>query len=194
MERLVLVTDSSNGVGPATARCFEASGDTVALHPESLRTRDDVAKLASAFRSIDVLVANLNPVIQLSRRAEDDGKTQLFDAVVQPLFWLFSEFLERMKSRGGGVMVVPVLDPRGCGPSDRSAYELASTAQKALVRSIGCDVARYGVRVNAVASASGPSSMLGLTEWAEAMHWLASHDATNLTGTIVPAHSVPSVA
>ncbi len=76
----------------------------------------------------------------------------MFDRLVHPLFWLFAACLPPMVSAGGGAVVVPTsATALRTSSHPIAAYEAARSAQTALVRSVGWEMASQGVRVNGVA-------------------------------------------
>ncbi|MEO1057208.1 MAG: SDR family oxidoreductase [Actinomycetota bacterium] len=214
MQRRVLVTDADDFVGPATVSRFRDSGDEVVASTVPLRTASDVREVIAEHGPFDVVVANLDAPITVAPITEhtDAVVDEAFGRLVQPLFWLFAECLPPMVAAGAGAIVVPTSATAVRSSSHPiAAYESARAAQLALVRSVGHEVAKHGVRVNGIApnfienpsyfppatvadpefqaslQREVPAQRLGRgEEAAEVLWWLASPSASYVFGAVIP--------
>ncbi len=214
MSRRVLITDAGEFVGPAAVERFRTGGDEVHAHTEPLRSADDTRRIVAEHGPFDVVVANLEAPITVAPITEhaDAVVGELFDRLVHPLFWLFAECLPPMIAAGHGAIVIPTSATAIRSSSHPIAgYEAARAAQLALVRSVGHEVARHGVRVNGIApnfienpsyfppeTVADPAFQASLRdavpaqrlgkgkEAADVLWWLASDESSYVFGAIVP--------
>lgn len=214
MAERVLITDAEAFVGPACAERFAASGADVVTVTDPLTNRDDASRLVADRGPFDVVVANFGVSVTVAPVVEHSDETwrAAFTGMVDPLFWLFTACLPAMVEAGDGAVVVPTSSTAlRTGRHPIVAYEAARSAQVAMVRSVGREMAAHGVRVNAVApnyvenptyyppevvanerfqrsvEREVPARRLGTGDEAAAViEWLASPDASYLFGTIVP--------
>ncbi|MEQ8436662.1 MAG: SDR family oxidoreductase [Ilumatobacter fluminis] len=214
MSRRVLVTDADEFVGPAAVERFRAGGDDVVVRTEPFRSRADTVSFVAEHGPFDVVVANLEASITAASIVDhDDAVVDDLDArLVRPLYWLFSSCLPSMIERGDGAVVVPTSATAIRSSSHPIAgYEAARAHQLQLVRSVGKEMARHGVRVNGIAPnfienpsyfppdtvadpefqaslrTNVPAQRLGSgAEAASVLWWLASPEASYVFGTIVP--------
>ncbi|MEM8619118.1 MAG: SDR family oxidoreductase [Actinomycetota bacterium] len=214
MLRRVLVTDADDFVGPAAVERFRAGGDDVVAHREPLRSAVDTRKLVADRGPFDVVVANLDAPITVAPITEHDDAVVdgAFGRLVQPLFWLFGECLPSMVAAGEGAIVVPTSATAiRSSTHPIAAYESARSAQLTLVRSVGHEVAKQGVRVNGIApnfienpsyfppaTVADPEFQASLRrevparrlgrggEAAEVVWWLASPAASYVFGAVIP--------
>nr|MCH9767914.1 SDR family oxidoreductase [Actinomycetes bacterium] len=212
--RRVLITDADEFLGPAAVRRFRASGDVVTAHSEPLTSRDRAAELVREHGPFDVVIANLEAPITVARITEHDDATvaDLFNRLVDPLFWLFATCLPSMIDARAGAVVVPTSATAIRSSAHPIAgYEAARATQAALVRSVGREMAGHGVRVNGIAPnfienpsyfppetvadpafqeslrAAVPAQRLGRGhEAAAVLWWLASSEASFVFGSIIP--------
>ncbi len=211
--RRVLVTDAEHFIGPAAVERFQAEGDEVVVRTEPFRSRAEAAGFVAEHGPFEVVIANLDaPITVASITNHDDAVLdELHARLVQPLYWLFAACLPSMVERGDGAVVVPTSATAIRSSSHAIAgYEAARAAQLQLVRSVGKEMARHGVRVNGIApnfienpsyfppetiadpefqaslSATVPAQRLGGgAEAAAVLWWLASTDATYVFGTVI---------
>lgn len=213
MTRRVLVTDAEHFVGPAAVERFRAEGDQVVARQDPFASRAEVDALVDAEGPFDVVIANLDVAITLAPVGDHDDETitELFDRLVNPLFWLFGACLPAMFERGDGAIVVPTSATAIRSSSHPIAgYEAARAAQLQLVRSVGKEAAAHGVRVNGIAPnfienpsyfppetvadpefqaslrTNVPAQRLGAgAEAAAVLWWLASPEASYVFGTVI---------
>ena len=210
----VLITDANDFLGPATVQRFTRNGATVTAITEPFRSRDDVASVAEQHGPFNIVVANLEAPITVAPITEhtDELCASMFDRLVHPLFWLFAVCLPPMVEARRGAIVVPTSATAIRTSSHPiAAYETARSAQAALVRSVGWEMASHGVRVNGVApnfienpsyfppevvadetfqrdlQRNVPAGRLGRSDEAAAtIEWLASPNASYVFGAIIP--------
>ena len=186
--RVAVVTGASSGLGDRFARVLHAAGATVlaaARRTERLEALAadcgdrmvpvtcDVADDASCHRLIeravsegagrlDVLVNNAG--IAETLPAEDETMTQfrrVVDVNLNGLFLLCQLAFRSMVDGGGGsiVNVASMLGLIGSAPIKQASYCASKGAVVNLTRELGCQWARKGVRVNALAPGWFPSEM-----------------------------------
>jgi NAD(P)-dependent dehydrogenase (short-subunit alcohol dehydrogenase family) len=176
--RIVVVTGAAAGIGLATARCFAAMGDTVILTdrdiaavearaaelgdphvglPMDVADEDAVvqtiAAVAARFGRIDVLVNNAGIV--------DPQATAVFDkpivdvrrmiAVnVEGAYVAAREAARVMLPQGDGAIVNLSSGAALVALPGRTPYSMTKAAVLGLTRSLACEWADTGIRVNAV--------------------------------------------
>ena len=212
--RKVLVTDAEQFLGPAAVERFRSAGDDVTARVWPLDDRAELASLVAEHGPFDVVVANLDAPIEVAPVTEhgDEAVRRTFGRLVEPLFWIFAECLPAMIEAGDGAVVVPTSATAiRSAAHPIAAYESARAAQSALVRSVGWEMARHGVRVNGIAPnfvenpsyyppetlenprfqesvrRDVPAQRTGTgAEAAEVLWWLASPQASYVFGSVTP--------
>ena len=212
--RTVLVTDADHFIGPAAVDRFRSGGDEVVARREPFGSRAEVEVFIAEHGPFDVVVANLDaPITVASIVDHDDAMLDELDVrLVRPLHWLFAACLGPMIERGVGAFVVPTSATAIRSSSHPIAgYEAARATQLQLVRSVGKEMARHGVRVNGIAPnfienpsyfppetvadpefqaslrTEVPAQRLGgADEAAAVLWWLASGEASYVFGAIIP--------
>lgn len=151
--RRVLVTCADLYMGPAIAELFAAEGAEVIADTTALVDPAAPARVVAAAGSIDILVANLAapPVRANHWEIEDDDWLMLFDALVHPLMRLVRAVLPQMIERHAGKIVAITSAAPLRGIPKLAGYVAARGAQNAFIRTVGIDVARDNVQVNAIA-------------------------------------------
>ena len=174
----VIVTGAAEGIGWATARRFAAGGARVALldlNGDAARERAatlgeghlglscDVASedgVAAAVRSVlqafgrlDVLVNNAGIGDQAAPtvRQEVTAFDRVLDVHLRGTFLLCRAAGAAMLEQGAGAIVNIASIAGLAGIPGRNAYGAAKAGIAAMTRSLACEWARHGVRVNAVA-------------------------------------------
>jgi NAD(P)-dependent dehydrogenase (short-subunit alcohol dehydrogenase family) len=177
-QRRVLVTGAGRGVGLTTAKAFAAEGDHVVVSSRRLdRLEQTKAAIDAAGGSCEIQVADLStreacidlarrcdPIDVLINNAAQTGGT--YSSVLEEdlAFWdqsfavsffapliLLQELGRGMKERGYGVVVnVSSMAAQRAVP-ELAPYSVVKATLDALSKSAGMDLARFGVRVNAIA-------------------------------------------
>lgn len=150
----VLVTSADTYMGPAIVSLFEAEGaDLIADHSDLVEPGAPL-ELIERSGDVDVLVANLDVPASNARAVaiDDDDWLLGFDAMVHPLMRLVRAAAPGMIERGGGsIVAITSSSPLRRMSPQAIPYVTARAAQNAFVRSAGHQLAKQGVRLNAVA-------------------------------------------
>lgn len=150
----VLVTSAASYMGPAICDLFAAEGAEVVADAGLLLGAGEPAELVEAAGPVDAVIANLDIAAYTARATDIEDERWLagFDALVHPLMRLVRAAAPPMIERSAGsIVAVTSSSPlRRMSPSAVS-YVSARAAQNAFVRSAGQDLARHGVRLNAIA-------------------------------------------
>lgn len=149
-----LLTDATHFLGPATAARLRSAGHDVVTVDDRLTSRQQVADLVGERGPFDGVVANLDATATVASITAhgDEVVDDVLDRLVRPLYWILGAVLPPMVAAGGGAVVVPTsATALRSGRHTVSAYEMGRSAQTAVVRSAGREMAAHGVRVNAVA-------------------------------------------
>jgi len=236
--QVALVTGSGNGIGRSIAYAFAREGATVIVADIDGRAAQQVcetirrtggnavwyetdvssavqverlfADIVQEFGVLDVLINNVGstirkPVVFFTEEEWDF----VFDTNVKSMFLCAKQAGQLMLKRGSGV-VVNISSVHGLGGiSNRLPYSTSKTAVESFTKTLACEWALDGVRVNCVAPgyilteglgeafAAGvlsqddmvrrtPQARLGKPEdIAEAVLFLSSERATFVTGSIL---------
>jgi 3-oxoacyl-[acyl-carrier protein] reductase len=236
MGRVVLVTGGSRGIGRSIALAFADPGTVVAINYRSgaraaeellaeLKSRGtegvalpaDVTDLAEVRRMVDTLVSRCSGIDVLINNAggHRDGLLALmdpadWDAVIdlnlKGVFHCCRAAIRPMMAQRSGV-VVNVSSLSGItGLSGQTNYAAAKGGVNAFTKALALEVARFGIRVNAVApglvetemtaqlSAAQRERLLSSVpmgrmatpeEIAAVVKFLASDQATYITGQVI---------
>ncbi|XOV87430.1 MAG: SDR family oxidoreductase [Pseudomonadota bacterium] len=150
----VLVTQSTDYMGPAITDLFSAEGAKVTPVPGIVPFGEAFqAYLAQTGTDFDIVVANLahDPCNRPVAGIEDASWQALFDTMVHPLMAIVRAFAPVMAARGGGKIVAITSAAPLRGIPGSTAYCAARGAQNAFVRAAGLEFAGAGVNINAVA-------------------------------------------
>ncbi len=176
--RIVVVTGSASGIGWATAQCFAAAGDTVVIVDsnsekakscakslganhlaiscevgDEIQVKQAIEKVFRTFKRLDVLVNNAG--IGDQGLATLDQTLEGFDRVLNVHLrgtYIFSREAARiMIAQGSGAIVNLSSITAFGGIPGRKAYGAAKAGISAMTRSMACEWAEHGLRVNAVA-------------------------------------------
>jgi NAD(P)-dependent dehydrogenase (short-subunit alcohol dehydrogenase family) len=172
--RVVVISGGARGIGAATADRFVAEGDTVivldrdagaiAILPADRRgmaldVTDDAAlaatvdAIAAQHGRIDVLVNNAAIADDFKPTAEQDVaafELGLAINLVAPLQLARAAARVMAKQGGGAIVNLSSIAARG-GLPRRNSYCAAKAGIEAMTRSLACEWAASGIRVNAVA-------------------------------------------
>ena len=151
--RRVLVTQSTEFMGPVLCEVFEEQGATVVASPEALSAPDAAERVVRAAGPIDVLVANLafTAPTTLAHEVDEDEWRTVFAALVDPLPRLVRAAGPAMLARGAGKILVMGSASALRGMKRASTYSAARGAQLAYAQAVGVEFAPQGVQVNAIA-------------------------------------------
>ena len=152
--RKVLVTCAETYMGPAIVDLFRAEGAAVIADSDALTDAEAPADLIKQVGEVDIVIANLDLPASDSPTTEitDDEWTAGFNAMVHPLMRLVRAAAPQMIDRGtGAIVAVTSSSPLRRMRPHAISYVTARAAQNAFVRSAGHDLAKHGVRLNAIA-------------------------------------------
>jgi NAD(P)-dependent dehydrogenase (short-subunit alcohol dehydrogenase family) len=212
---VALVTGAAGGIGGAAADALEAAGMTVARSdlPVDVGDPGAVAELVAGTESslgpIDVLVNCAGYVEETPAQDISDAAWERMLRVHLGGTWhTCREVAPRMAARGRGAIVNVSSELALCGAELHAHYCAAKGAILGLTKALAAELAGAGVRVNAVAP--GPTDTALLTDlWrtaayletlpvrrlsspaeiAEAIAFLASDDASYVTGQVLSPNS-----
>ena len=185
--RVAVVTGASSGLGDRFVRVLHAAGATVVaaarradrldklaaeLGERVLPVACDVAVAEDRERlvgttleqlgRIDVLVNNAGTGVTVPAEDEPlEAWQQVLDVNLTGLFGLTQLAARHMLERGSGsiVNVASILGLVASAPITQASYSASKGAVVNLTRELGCQWARRGVRVNAIAPGWFPSEM-----------------------------------
>ncbi|MFL5863403.1 MAG: SDR family NAD(P)-dependent oxidoreductase [Solirubrobacteraceae bacterium] len=175
--RTVVVTGGAKGIGRATVQRFASAGDHVvalgrdpaALEALSVQIyRCDVTDEAAvsgvfdAIGPVDVLVNNagMGESAPLHQTTLDSWQRHL-DVNATGAFLCMRAVVPDMRERGAGVIVTVASTAGRAGVPYTSAYSASKHAVIGLTRAVASELARSGVRVNAVCPTFVRTEMTG---------------------------------
>ncbi|MFM2058401.1 MAG: hypothetical protein RLY71_2786 [Pseudomonadota bacterium] len=149
----ILVTQSTEFMGPVLCEVFAEQGAEVVASAEELIEPDAAAKVVQGAGHIDVLVVNLAYMAPTTAAADvsDTEWRQVFAALVDPLPRLVGAALPAMIKRRAGKILVMGSASALRGMKRASTYSAARGAQLAYVQAVGVEVAPHNIQVNAIA-------------------------------------------
>jgi len=179
--RVALVTGASRGLGAHFARVLAAQGASVALAARNtealdqlaaairesggtaLAVRMDVRSAASVADAVATIERELGPVdalvnnagVTAQRPVLDHGLAEwdaLIDTNLKGPFLVATEVARRMRERGRGGAIVNVASILGIRQAGHvAAYAASKSALIQLTKVMALELARHGIRVNAIA-------------------------------------------
>ncbi|CCE10436.1 Short-chain dehydrogenase/reductase SDR [Bradyrhizobium sp. STM 3843] len=202
----------------AAAREIDPSGENVIISAGDIANPETGAALVGAavsrFGKLDVLVNNAGvfnpkPFLELTEADYD----WCLDTILKGKFFAAQAAARAMKDRGGAIVQTGSMWAiQAIGATPSAAYSAANAGVHAMVRNLAIELARYKIRINAVAPAVVETPVyntfmsdeqvkqvlpsfdafhpLGRNgqprDVAEAILFLASDQASWITGTILP--------
>lgn len=175
VRHLILLTGASGAVGRAVARALAEAGDFILqgrdlgrlralqaelaargaradLWPIDLADRAALLSAVGALPPADVFIHAAGfPHYGLITETPPDVWDALFDVHVRSAYLIVRRLVPPMRRRGFGRIVFVSSIWGVVGAAGEAAYAAAKGAQIALVRSLGKELARSGISVNAVA-------------------------------------------
>jgi 2-keto-3-deoxy-L-fuconate dehydrogenase len=153
-DRRILVTQADAFMGPALCRVLSALGAVVLADTSPLGDDPRLPRsIVDAAGHVDVLVAHLAvpaPSTPVADVADDEWR-HVFAHLVDPLPRLVRAVLPQMEARGRGTILVIGSASALRGMKRASTYSAARGAQLAWVQAAGVELARDGIRLNAIA-------------------------------------------
>lgn len=164
MQKLIVVTGGSSGIGLAIVKRFIACGYQVFnldIKPSSIGTfvqcdmTDHHAVTAcikniAADNAIDVLVCNAGRHVSATiEDTEESALLALFNLNVKGAYSATKAALTHMKDKGGSIIYV-ASDQAIIAKSNSFAYNLTKHALASMAKTTAIDYAKYNIRANAV--------------------------------------------
>ena len=148
-----LVTFADTYMGPIIAERFDAEGAEVVTDTSALADSAAVNALVAEAGRIDILVANTAEAPHSSPvdAIEDEQWAALFEKLTHPLMRVVRAVAPQMKERRQGKVIAVTSSAPLRGIPNVAGYCAARGAQNAFIRSVGLELARYNVQVNAIA-------------------------------------------
>lgn len=220
--QVVAITGAAGGLGSAMARAFAAEGAQLALSdidtravealaarigPEGLARGVDVRDWAAQaafvkmaldrFGRLDVAINNAGIAHALApmHHIPEDAFDKVMAVNVRGVFLGMKAQLPVMIGAGDGVILNVASAAGLVGAGQMAAYAASKHAVVGLTRSAADEVARHGVRVNALCPAFFDTSMLGaMTQEVTARTGLPPEQAQSRIAARIPMRRAASVA
>ncbi|WP_435285493.1 2,3-dihydro-2,3-dihydroxybenzoate dehydrogenase [Streptomyces bacillaris] len=188
-EQTALVTGAAGGIGAAVVRLLAEQGTTVvAVYRDAARLAEEVAKLraeslqvadfpvdVSDSAAVEAVVAaaeeQIGPIDQLVNAAgvlrlgpvkdiTDEDLRAMLDVNVTGVLNVTRAVVNRMIPRARGAIVTVTSNAAVTPRAGMAAYAASKAAATQLIKSLGLEVAQYGIRCNTVAPGSTDTPML----------------------------------
>ncbi|MFD9029808.1 2,3-dihydro-2,3-dihydroxybenzoate dehydrogenase [Streptomyces sp. NPDC056527] len=202
-DKIALVTGAAGGIGAAVVRALAERGVTVAAvdrDESTLKQRvaafvveglpveafpADVTDSAQVTALVDEAERRLGPLDYLVNAAgvlrlgpvrtfSDEDWAATFAVNATGVFQVSRAVVDRMIPRGSGALVTVASNAANTPRTEMAAYAASKAAASLFTKSLGLEVAPYGIRCNLVAPGSTDTPMLS-SMW---------HDETGPQGTI----------
>ena len=149
----VLITQSTEFMGPVLCDVFEEQGAEVVRSADALSQPDAAERIVREAGNMDVLVANLALAAPTTAAvdASDAEWRDVFAALVDPLPRLVRAAAPAMIARRSGKILVIGSASALRGMKRTSSYSAARGAQLSYVQAVGVELAPHNVQVNAIA-------------------------------------------
>jgi len=194
VSRTAIVSGSASGIGAAVATALEKDGYTVAgldIHPTAPYVVD-VSDPAAVEDSIKRVVADVGPIDAVVSAAGHYEMVPISDITRKQLHRMLRVHLGGLRNIIRGVLpsmvdrgsgsIVAITSELAIGGDDCGAhYAAAKGAIIGLVRSLAVEVARHGVRVNAIAPGPTDTPLLASDSPWRAPEYLATVPNRRLT-------------
>lgn len=152
-QKTVLITCVEKYMGRAIADRFSELDFRVLTDNQPLVKQSECEELVGSVGEVDILIANLaepprsSPVDKIQN---DDWKA-LFSSLVDPLMFLVRAVTPQMLERRSGKIIAVTSAAPLKGLANNAAYCAARGAQNSFIKSVGLELARSNVQVNAIA-------------------------------------------
>ncbi len=149
----VLIIQANEFMGTVLAEVFRELGANVFADDGSLEEIGRPAALVAEAGEIDILIANLGvpaPATPAADVGEDEWR-HAFARMVDPLPRLVRAVLPQMHAKGTGKIILIGSASALRGIKRASTYSAARGAQLAYIQSVGVELGRSGIQVNAIA-------------------------------------------
>ena len=149
----VLITQSTQFMGPVLCEVFAEQGATVVASHEDLCEPEAAQRVVQSAGIIDILVANLAFTASTTLATEvcENEWREVFAALVDPLPRLIRSAVPAMVARRSGKVLVIGSASALRGMKRASSYSAARGAQLAYVQAVGVELAPHNVQINAIA-------------------------------------------
>jgi NAD(P)-dependent dehydrogenase (short-subunit alcohol dehydrogenase family) len=149
--KVVMITGASQGLGRALALAFAREGARVAINARSEGSIGPVAgETVERFGRIDVLVNNaglLGPRVRIEEYPEDEWR-EVIDANLTGPFLVSKAAIPHLPEGGSVINVVSGVSVDG--RAEWGAYSVSKFGIEGLTQILAAELARRGIRVNAV--------------------------------------------
>ncbi|GGT28748.1 2,3-dihydro-2,3-dihydroxybenzoate dehydrogenase [Streptomyces purpureus] len=202
-QKIALVTGAAGGIGAAVVRALATRGATVAaVDRDETLLKQRVTELADAGLKVEAFPADVTDGAQVTalvdeaerrlgpidflvnaagvlrlgevRTFSDEDWAATFAVNATGVFRVSRTVVDRMIPRGGGAIVTVASNAANTPRSEMAAYAASKAAASLFTKSLGLEVAKYGIRCNLVAPGSTDTPMLS-SMW---------HDESGAKGTI----------
>lgn len=200
----VLVNDVDAAEAEAVVAEIRAAGGRAAANGDDVGSRKGcealVAHCADAFGGIDLLVANAGIARDRSfLKMSDEEFDEVWRVHVKGSFWCAQAAATRMREQGRGGVIVTTTSAAHMGNFGQANYAAAKGAIASLTYTLALELARYGIRVNAISPAGttrlsqtfkGPdgrdveSPFVDPAENGAMVVFLCSDEASHVTGQV----------